>query len=82
MTNASVILVFTKNTEINPSWMHKKFANRVHTLFYIYMHSESTPHHPMITHSIDSYWISSQNMTNQSYKFKEFAKNFKFWNFY
>ena len=27
------------------------------------LHSENTPCHPMITHTIDSYWIHNQNMT-------------------
>ena len=27
------------------------------------LRSEDTPCHPMITHTIDSYWIQSQNLT-------------------
>ena len=38
------------------------------------LHSEDTPRHLMITHSIESYWIPSQKKTSESYKFKEFAK--------
>ena len=41
------------------------------------LHSEDTPHRPMITHTIDSYWIPSQ--TKQSYKFQEFAKTSNVW---
>ena len=44
--------------------------------------SEDTPCCPMITHTIDSYWIPSQKIQSQSYKFKEFAKTSRFliWN--
>ena len=48
-----------------------------------HLHSENTPRRSMITHTIDSYWIPSENKTSQSYKFKELAKTsdfFKFWN--
>ena len=33
---------------------------------------------PMITHTIHSYWIPSQNKTSQSYKFQEFANTSNF----
>ena len=51
------------------------------------LHSENTPHRPMITHTIDSYQIPSQNIwkeckQNCGFFFKVKTENFlKNWNF-
>ena len=33
------------------------------------LHSEDTPRSPMITHTIDSYWVPSQKKTNSKLQF-------------
>ena len=38
------------------------------------LHSEDTPRCPMITQTIDSYWIPSQNMTKLKLQMKKIAK--------
>ena len=43
--------------------------------------SEDTPRHPMITHTIPSYWIPRQNKTKSKIQIKRICQKFKFSNF-
>ena len=44
------------------------------------LRSENTPCHHMITHTIDSYLIPSQNKTKSKLQIKRICPKFKFWN--
>ena len=45
------------------------------------LRSEDTPHRPMNTHTIDSYWNPSQNKTKSKLQVERICQNFKFVNF-
>ena len=45
------------------------------------LHSEDTPCHLMITHTIESYWIPSQKKTKSKLQISRICQNFKFLNF-
>ena len=46
-----------------------------------HLRSEDTPRRLMITHTIESYWISSQKKTKSKLQILRIRKNFKFFNF-
>ena len=45
------------------------------------LHSKNTPCCPMITHTIDSFQIPSQNKTKSKLQIWKICQKFKFWNF-
>ena len=44
------------------------------------LRSEDTPRHPMIIHTIDSYWIPSHNKTKSKLQIQRISHKFKFLN--
>ena len=45
------------------------------------LHSEDTPRHLMITHTIESYWIPRQKKTKSKLQIKKIRQNFKIFEF-